>query len=156
MLVRHAGWKFRLLVITADYCVDGDSRSETSIHVDVYTVVVPAIMSFTCRIFGYLDVNSFGKFLPLVLSNPTPLEFGRVHCRGSQVSRSSTFNIINPATFRMFAVLTCPDGPEKAERRVTLQFTSDKNPVAGLYVSSLRFLAGGLSTCFGRCLTVCP
>ena len=35
MLVRHAGWRFCLLVITADYCFDGDSRSETSIHLDV-------------------------------------------------------------------------------------------------------------------------
>jgi len=33
-LVRHAGWKFRLLVITADYNVNGDCRSETSIHLD--------------------------------------------------------------------------------------------------------------------------
>src|SRR6218665_384367 len=73
----------------------------------------------------------------LLYFKPTPLEFGRVHCRGSQVSRLSTFNIITPATLRMFAVLTCPDGPEKAERRVarTSQFTSDKNPEAGLYVS---------------------
>src|SRR6218665_485026 len=107
-------------------------------------------MSFTCRIFGYLDVNSFGKFLPLVLSNPTPLEFGRVPCRGSQVSRSSTFNIITPATFRMFAVLTCPDGPEKAER-------------IAVYIGqescgwTLRVLAGvcrSRTFCFGRRLTI--
>src|SRR6218665_3724575 len=71
--------------------------------------------------------------------------------QGSQVSRLSTFNIITPATLRMFAVLTCPNGPEKAERRVTRtsQFTSDKNPEPGLYVSSLEFVAGGLSVSGG-------
>src|SRR6218665_3420780 len=121
------------------FCVDGDSRSETSIHLDVY-----------CRrasdhVFSVSDFWIFGRqFLWKVCGvgfffKPVPLEFGRVHCRGSQVSRSSTFNIITPATLRMFAVLTCPDGPEKAERRVTRtsQFTSDKNPQAGLFVSSL-------------------
>src|SRR6218665_2941257 len=33
-------------------------------------VVVPAIMSFPSPIVGYLDVNSFGKFSVLALSNP--------------------------------------------------------------------------------------
>src|SRR6218665_3920754 len=150
MLVRHAGWQFRLLVITADYCVDGDSRSETSIHLDVYcrhaSDYVFSVSDFW--IFGrqfVWQVRGVGSF------KPTPLEFGRVHCRGSQVSRSSTFNIIIPATLRTFAVLTCPDGPEKAEPRVTStsQFTSDKNPEAGLYVSSLEFIAGGLSVSGG-------
>src|SRR6218665_2996595 len=106
----------------ADYCVDGDSRSETSIHLDVY-----------CRRASVSDFWIFGRQFVWQVRDvgsfkPTPLEFGRVHCRGSQVSRSSTFNIITPATLRMFAILTCQDGREKAERRVISQFTSDKNP----------------------------
>src|SRR6218665_603991 len=146
---------FRLLVITADYCVDGDSRSETSIHLDVYcrraSDYVFSVSDFW--IFGrqfVWQVRGVGSF------KPTPLEFGRVHCRGSKVSRSSTLNIIAPATLRMFAVLTCPDGPEKAERRVTRtsQFTSDKNPEAGLFVSSLELNCRWRTVCFGRRLTV--
>src|SRR6218665_1834010 len=34
------------------------------------TVVVSPIMSFSSPIFEYFDVNSFGKFVALVLSNP--------------------------------------------------------------------------------------
>src|SRR6218665_490285 len=100
-------------------------------------VVVHAIMTFPSPIVGSLHDNSFGKFVALDL-NPrhwtSPLQ-GKPGCR------SSTSNIITPATSRMFAVLTCPDGPEKTERRVTSQFTSDKNPMAGLYVSSLELVA---------------
>src|SRR6218665_63496 len=56
----------------------------------------------------------------------------------------------------MFTVLTCPDGPEKAERRVThtSQFTSDKNPEAGLFVSSLELNCRWRTVCFGWRLTV--
>src|SRR6218665_382093 len=111
-------------------------------------VVVPAIMTFPSPIVGCLHGNSFGKFVALDLPNPchwtSPLQ-GKTGCR------SSTFTIITPATSRMFAVLTRPDGPEKAERRVTSQFTSDKNPVAGLYVSSLELVPRGLSVSGGVC-----
>src|SRR6218665_2073496 len=34
------------------------------------TVIVPPTMSFPSPIFGYLDVNTLGKFVALVLSNP--------------------------------------------------------------------------------------
>jgi len=150
MLGRHAGWRFRLLVITADYCVNGDSHSETSIHLDV---CCRRAFDYCYSVSDLLDIwtsicleSSWRWFFQI-----HALEFGRVRCRGSQVSRSSTFNIITPATSRMFAVLTCPYGREKAERRVTSQSASEKNPVAGLYVSSLELVAGGLSVSGGVC-----
>src|SRR6218665_2888436 len=78
-------------------------------------VVVTPIMSFPSPIVGCLHGYSFGKFVALDLPNPrhwtSPLQ-GKPGCR------SSTFYIITSATSRMFGVLTCPDGPEKAERRV--------------------------------------
>jgi len=40
-------------------------------------------------------------------------------------------------------------GPEKTERSITRQFTSDKNPLAGLYVSLLELVAGDLSVSGG-------
>src|SRR6218665_3825660 len=115
----------------------------------MFAVVVPPIMSFPSPIVGCLHGNSFGKFLALDLPNPShwtsPLQW-KPGCR------SSTFNIITSATLRMFAILNCPDGPENAELRVTsLQSTSDKNPVAGLYVSLPELVAGGLSVSGGVC-----
>src|SRR6218665_209591 len=95
-------------------------------------------MSFLSPSFGCLDGNSFGKFLALVLPNPC---LARVLFRGSQVRESLTFNIITLATSQMFAVHTCPDGPLKTERRVTSQFTSDKNPLAGRRLSVDDFVS---------------
>src|SRR6218665_3423420 len=97
MLVRHAGWQFRLLVITADYCVDGDSRSETSIHLDVYcrraSAYVFSVSAFWifARQFVW-QVRGVGSF------KPTPLEFGRVHCRGARFLdyRHSTSSLLPP------------------------------------------------------------
>ena len=150
MLVLHAGWQFRLLVTTADYGVNGDSRLETSIHLDVYCRRACDYV-FSISEFGIFGRQFVCKVLGIGSFKPTPLEFGRIHCRGSQVSRSSTFNVITPATSRMFADLTCRDGPEKAERSATSQFTPDKNPEAGLYVSSLEFVAAGLYISGGVC-----
>src|SRR6218665_1863590 len=114
-------------------------------------VVVPPIMTFPSPIVRCLHGNSFGKFVALDLPNPrrwtSPLQ-GRPGCR------SSTLSIITPATSRMFAVLTCPDGAEKAKLRVTSQSTSDKNPVAGLYNYVFAGVGRCRTICFGRRLSV--
>src|SRR6218665_1183334 len=62
------------------------------------TVVVPAIMSFPSPNLGYLDVNSFGKFLALGLSNPRHWNLDESIAGGARFldHRHSTSSLLPP------------------------------------------------------------
>src|SRR6218665_1229607 len=93
-------------------------------------VVLPAVIYFPSPIVGCLHGNSFGTLVALKLPNQRHWT--------SPVQGKSGFSIIDIQHHHSCHLANVchsymPDGPEKAERRVTSQFTSDKNPVAGLY-----------------------
>src|SRR6218665_211903 len=62
------------------------------------TVVMPAIMSFPSPIFRYLDVNSFGKFVALALSNPRHWNLDESIAGGARFldHRHSTSSLLPP------------------------------------------------------------
>src|SRR6218665_3302753 len=107
-------------------------------------------MSFLSPIFGYLDVNSFGKFVALVLSNPRHWNLDESIAGGARFldHRHLTSSLLPPWESLPFLHARMDRRRLNAVTR-TSQFTSDKNPEAGLNVSSLEFVAGGLSVSGG-------
>src|SRR6218665_1559218 len=101
------------------------------------TVVVPPTMSFPSPIFGYLDVNSFGKFVALVLSNPRHWNLDESIAEGARFLdyRHSPSSLLPPCECLPFLHPRMDWRRLNAELHVgpTSQFTSDKNPEAGLY-----------------------